>query len=157
MLNRSPRKLRPRFLPMQIAGTSNDDPMPRAQIDGAPIFLSSSSSLCRSAPPPPRFLTLLPSLLALARFFFLWCSGYSFEVRAGASIRMQSESYHFTERISSHGSSSARSALLSRVREERQGEACGKSSCRCALKRDGEFPLILKQSRHNKLASRDSK
>lgn len=42
----SPRKLRPRFLLMQIAGTSNDDPMPWAQIDGAPIFLSSFLLFC---------------------------------------------------------------------------------------------------------------
>jgi len=88
---------------MQIAGTSNDDPMPWAQIDEVSIFLSSSIILFfrRASLLFPVFSrTLL--LLLMFRLFF----------RAGASIRMQSKSYHFTERIFFYSFSSAKSALL---------------------------------------------
>lgn len=102
-----PRKLRPRFLSMQIAARSNDDLMPWAQIDG-----TNFSFLFYHSIPLPR----LSFPHARASFPFGVPAILSVMVRTDASIWMQSESYHFAERIFSYGSSSAKSALLSRLR-----------------------------------------
>lgn len=95
---------------MQIARTSNDDPMPWVQIDG-PIFLFFFSILFLAAVlcSPLVFLSRASSPLGVSAIL-------SVMVRTGGSIRMQSESYHFAERIFSYGSSSAKSALLSHER-----------------------------------------
>lgn len=140
---------------MQIAGTSNDDPMPRAQIDGAPIFLSSSppfrpaAAFPYSSSLPPSSLSRasssfgVPAILSryeLARAFGCKVSRITLPKESPPTV-LHRRGVHFYREFE----------------KKRRGEARGKSSCRRALKRDGEFPLISKQSRHNKLVSRDSK